>query len=291
MRLSTLTVVRFMIFAAAVVSLCYGQNFRFSLLSEAIVQQREEDPPDGLQERETRIKQLFTDAGCASDRLSEQPLATGTNVICRLAGKGKGTIIVGANYNPARFDNWTGASLLPSLFQSLRNRKRHHTFIFVAFADGDDDLAGSKFFAQQMPQAEVERTAAMVNLDALGFSLTKFSSNGSDKKLVTSFVTVMYALKQMGSQVDISRAVRLDSEPFASRQIPQITIHSLMHDEVTALEPVEQPLVAAPNDDFAHIEAGFHSNFYYSSYQLISGYLAFLDETLKLRKGHRLGNR
>jgi hypothetical protein len=282
MRLPTLTVVRLMIFAAAVFPPCHAQNFRFSPVTEAILRQREEDEPAGLQEREIKIKELFTEAGCSKERLSEQPLTNGegTNVICLLPGKGRGTIIVGANYNQAKLDNWTGASLLSSLFQSLRGRKRHHTFIFVAFADGMDDLAGSQFFAQQMPQAEVDRTAAMVNLDALGFSLTKFSSNGSDKKLVTSFVTVMYALKQMGSQVDISKAMRLDSEPFASRQIPEITIHSLMHDSVAALEPGQEAPDAA-NTDLARVETGFRANLYYSSYRLISGYLAFLDETLK----------
>jgi hypothetical protein len=87
----------------------------------------------------------------------------------------------------------------------------------------------------------------------------------------------------MGSQVDLAGAVHVDSEPFASRQIPQITIHSLTHDIVAAIQPQEQPLVAAPSTDFARVETGFRSDRYYNSYRLISGYLAFLDETLKSR--------
>jgi len=270
----------------ALVPVCYAQRFRFSPLTESLIQQREANPPASQEDRATRIKQLFTEAGCRHDRLSEQPLENParTNIICRLPGKSKETIIVGANYSPDVLDNWSGASLLPSLFQSLTNRKRHHTFIFVAFADGRRDLAGAQFFAGQMNQSEVDQTDAMINLDALGFSPTKISSSASDKKLVESFFTVVYALRQMGSQVDLSKAVAVDSAPFASRQIPQITIHSLTPDAVADLhvpDVPEQPIVATTDANFAHIDAGFRSNLYYESYHLISGYLAYLDETLK----------
>jgi hypothetical protein len=267
----------------ALFPVCHAQKFRFSPLAETVIQQREEHAPANRQNRAARIRQLFVEAGCGRDRLSEQPLENmaGTNVICRLPGKSKESIIVGANYSPEVLDNWTGACLLPSLYQSLVNRKRHHTFIFIAFADGNRDLAGSQFFAGQMNQADVDRTEAMINLDALGLSPTKISSSVSDKKLVESFFTVVYALKQMGSQVDLSKAVAVDSEPFALRHIPQITIHSLTQDAVAGLQIPEQPLVSAGDPEFAHVDPGFRSSFYYNSYHLISGYLAYLDETLK----------
>lgn len=270
----------------AMLSPCHAQRFHFSPVSEAIVLQREEKAPSSQAGRADRVKQLFVLAGCTLDKLSEQslPNVSGTNVICRLPGRNKETIVVGANYNQVPPDNWTGAALLPSLYQSLASRKRHHTFVFVAFADGSGDLAGSQFFADQMTLAEVDRTEAMVNLNALGFSPTKISTSDSDKELVKSFVTVMYALKQAASQVDLSRALRVDSEPFASRNIPQITIHSLTHDAVAVLQPQEPPSAPKPNADFAHVETGFRSNLYYNSYSLISGYLAFLDETLKPRR-------
>jgi hypothetical protein len=281
MRLITLIVT-----TAALFPLCHAQKFRFVAVSESVIEQREKDAPGSELERAARIRELFAEAGCSGDRLSEQPLATpgAGNVVCRLAGKGKETIIVGANYNQSSPDNWTGASLLSSLFQSLAGKKRHHTFLFVAFADSTHDLAGAEFFARHMTPEDVERTAAMINLDALGFSPTKISSSTSDKNLVESFVAVMYVLRQMGSQVDLSGAVHVDSEPFALRQIPQITIHSLTHDIVAAIQPQEQHLVAAPDTDFAHIETGFRPDRYYNSYRLISGYLAYLDETLKSRK-------
>lgn len=267
------------------VPVCHAQKIRFSPVSQVVIQARKEQAPASQSERAARIKQLFVLAGCARDQLGEQtlPNLAGTNVICRFPGKSQETIVVGANYNETGIDNWTGASLLPSLLQSLAGRKRRHTFVFVAFADGSQNLAGSNFFAAEMAPGEVEQTEAMVNLGALGFSPTKIATARSDKQLVKSFMTVTYALKYMASQVDLAGTVSLDSEPFAARQIPGITIHSLTQDAVAGLQPSVQPPVAVPDHDFAHFETGFRLDLYYHSYKLISGYLAYLDETLGRR--------
>jgi len=259
----------------ALFSVCHAQRFRFTPVPQSTILEREQNAPTGQEDREARIKQLFTQAGCIRDELSEQRVESvaGANVICRLPGKSKETIIVGANYGRAAPDTWSSASLLPSLFQTLVSRKRRHTFVFVAFADGNADLTGSRFFAEQMSPGDMGRTEAMVNLDALGLSPTKISSSVSDKKLVESFIIVMYALKQMGSQVELSRGVHLDSEPFASLHIPQITIHSLTQEAVASFQ--------TPGS--APVDAEFRPDHYYNSYRLISGYLAYLDETLKRR--------
>lgn len=281
MRLTAIVALISVLFAV-----CHAQKFRFTPVKQSVIQQRMEPAPRNLQERKARIKQLFMQSGCTSDKLTEQALENGegVNVICRLPGKTAQSIVIGAKYSQGVPDNWTAASLLPSVFQSLASRKRHHTFIFIAFADGSRDLAGSEFFAKQMNASDIDQTEAMINLEALGFSPTKISSSASDKKLVGSLVTVMYVLKQVASQVDISDMIRLDSEPFASRNIPQITIHSLTHDAAASLPTQEQQLVATPGSDFAHLESGFHPSLYYKSYHLISGYVAYLDETLKPRQ-------
>lgn len=271
MRLPHLTALVLVLSAAS-----QAQKFRFSPLPESVVEARAQHAP-ARDDRKAKIKELFLQAGCRQDDVTEQESG---NVICRLAGGSKQTIIVGANYGQAAPDNWTGVALLPSIFQTLVARKRHHTFLFVAFADGSHDVAGSDFFAKQMFPVQAEQTEAMINLDALGYSPTKISPTGSDKKLVESFFTVTYTLKQMASQVDISRAVHVDSEPFASLGVPGITIHSLTQDAVAGLQ--DPPIVAIAAQAGSEVE--FRSDFYYKSYRLISGYLAFLDETLKPRK-------
>lgn len=264
---------RVFILTLALLSIANAQKFRFSQVSQGVVMEREEHSPATPEERRSRIRQLFLQAGCANSELSEQRLekVAGANVICRLPGKSKETIIVGATYSQMAPDNWSGASLLPTLFETLANHRRRHTFIFVAFADGNSDLAGSEFFVGHMTQMEVDHTEAMVNLEALGFSPTKISSTESDKDLVKDFMTVTYALRQMASQVDVSKGVHVDSEPFAFVHIPQITIHSLTTEAVADLH--------SPDKD----QDQFRSNFYYKSYTLVSGYLAYLDEILKPR--------
>ena len=255
---------------------CYAQRFRFTPLSESTILQREQNAPTNQHDREARIKVLFLQAGCAN-QLGEQQLEKlpGANVVCRLPGSSNETIIVGATYTQLAPDNWTGASLLPSLFQTLVRRKRHHTFIFVAFDDSSGDLAGAQFFAAHMTAEDVERTEAMVNLDPLGFSPTKISSTSSDKKLVEAFISVVYALKGMASQVDVDKGIHVDSAPFASLHIPQITIHSLTQEAVADLQNGEKD------------PAEFRARHYYNSYRLLSGYLAYLDEVLKPRRSER----
>lgn len=256
---------------------CSAQKFRFSQVDQKTVSERLQNAPADEESRRTRLRELFIQAGCARDQLSEEHLegSSRVNIICRLPGKTGYTIVVGANYYHATPDNWTAASLLPSLFQSLVSRRRHHTFLFVAFADGGTDLAGSRYFADHMGQEQLDRTEAMVNLEPLGFSPTKIAPN-SDKELVKDFVAVMYVLKLVASQVDISKGMRVDSEPFSSLNIPQITLHSLTQDAVADLK-TQGPSAASATPSAPE----FRLDFYYNSYRLISGYLAYLDETLK----------
>jgi Peptidase family M28 len=280
MAILAISAARWALLVVVLVPICSAQKFRFSQVDRSTVAERERHAPASQEERRARLRELFIQAGCARDQLSEEHLeeSARVNVICRLPGKTGYTIIVGANYYQAAPDNWTAASLLPSLFQSLMGKRRHHTFIFVAFADGGTDLAGSQFFAGQMGHDELDRTEAMVNLDALGFSPTKIAPN-SDKDLVKDFVAVMYVLKMVASQVDISKGVHVDSEPFSSLNIPQITLHSFTQDAVADLQAQGSALPAGSAPDGAH----FRPDFYYNSYRLLSGYLAYLDEILKPR--------
>lgn len=261
------------IFLILVCGLCSAQRMRFSPVTKAQVLERVGSAPSGDQERAAQLKTWFAEAGCNGDMLAEQPVpgAAAPNIICKLQGQGAGTIVVGAHFerasSPQRpLDNWSGASLLPSLYRALRERKRRHTIIFVAFADRGNDLTGAEFFASHLQPDEVKNLTAMINLDVLGLSPTKIWTAHSDKDLVQALVDMMYILKLPGSQIDIAAAGKTDSEPFASRRIPQITIHSLTQ---------------------RNLEDGAASQFragnYYDTYRLVCGYLAYLDQTFRPR--------
>jgi hypothetical protein len=252
---------------------CPAQKLRFSPVAKSIVLERAGNIPSSSQERLARMKELFLASGCQAVAEQGVPTSEIPNLICRLQGGSEKTIIVGANYGQVSPDNWAGASLLPALYESLAARKRRHTILFVAFADEKKSSTASRFFASHMTDAEVRHTQAMVDLDSLGLSPTKFWAAHSDKSLVKALVVVMYALKLPASQVDIAQAGEGNSEAFASRHIPRITIHSLTRDVVAVLHSQQE---LAPE---------FRPNNYYDSYHLISGYLAYLDETLKSRPG------
>ena len=62
------------------------------------------------------------------------------NLICVLPGRSQKVIIVGAHYDHPEeggdgvVDNWSGASLLPSLYRSVKFDPRQHSYIFIGFA-------------------------------------------------------------------------------------------------------------------------------------------------------------
>ncbi len=66
-------------------------------------------------------------------------------------------------------DNWTGAALLPSLYEGLAGVPRRHTFRFVAFSAEERGLLGSKAYVAELGKSH-EVVTAMVNLDTLGLS-------------------------------------------------------------------------------------------------------------------------
>ena len=70
-------------------------------------------------------------------------------------------------------DNWSGASLLPSLYEAVKGQPREHTYIFIGFTDEEKGLVGSRFYVRQMMKQQVAATDAMVNMDTLGLLLPR----------------------------------------------------------------------------------------------------------------------
>jgi hypothetical protein len=265
-----------LIFLASSIAILWAvgaaQKVQFVLADRAEILERVKEAPVSDTERATRIRAWFVAAGCNGVLLREQAVtgASTPNIICELQGQDSESVIVGAHYETASsarpLDNWSAAVLLPALYKSLRGQKRHHHFIFVAFADQGGELAGSRVFTGHMNPVQLRQAEAMVNLDVLGLSPTKVWASHSDKDLVHDLVIMVYALKLQASQIDMERASTTDSEAFSFVQVPTITIHSLT-----------EPNLAGGT------ATAFRPGNYYDTYRLLCGFLAYLDLTLKPR--------
>jgi Zn-dependent M28 family amino/carboxypeptidase len=251
----------------------------FFKLDENVIEERLHKVAGANPAREATLKTLFAEVGCKD--LSEEHVPRRLpNVVCVLPGESDKTIIVGAHFDKVDagegvVDNWSGASLLPSLYQSLANNPRRHTFIFVGFSAEEIGLIGSKHYVLHMTPEERAKTDAMVNMDSLGLTPTKIWVSHSDPALVSDLAAVAQQSKLPVEGVDVDEVGSSDSESFARRNIPHITIHSVTQDTL--------PILHSARDNFDAIQP----KDYYDSYRLIAAYLAYLDMKLgnKLQQG------
>lgn len=230
--------------------------------------------------REATLRQIFLEAGCTEANLSEQPVPhrKQPNVICVMPGSGVETIIVGAHFDHVAagegiVDNWSGASLLPSLLESLKEVPRKHTFVFIGFTGEEDGLRGSEFYVKRLPAEQLTKVTAMVNIDSLGLGSTLVWVSRSDPALVRELQRSAQALKLPLAGMNVDGFGESDEEPFIGKRICTITVHSVT-------QATSQVLHQAADNPSA-----IRFNDYYDTYRLMAVYLAMLDD-LPTTEGH-----
>jgi hypothetical protein len=211
-----------------------AQNVPYNPVSRAVVEARLGKYQGNDQQRETTLKLMFTEAGCDDHRLSEQPVKGSKlpNIVCLLPGSSDKVIIVGAHFDHVTegdgvVDNWSGASLLPSLYEAVKKEPRKHTYVFIGFTDEEQGEVGSHFYARHMSKKQVAATDAMVNMDTLGLAPTEVWASHSDKRLTGALFYIAKQLNMPLKSVNVEQVGSTDSEQFAERKFPSITIHSL----------------------------------------------------------------
>ena len=109
-----------------------AQTIHFDKVEPAVIEERLGRAVKKTEERRAALRSLFEEAGCR--QLGELPVrgSRHANVVCVLEGTGQGRLVVGAHYDMTGggqgvVDNWSGAALLPSLYQSLNGRARNLT--------------------------------------------------------------------------------------------------------------------------------------------------------------------
>lgn len=257
-------------------ALALAQRVEFARLDRELIEGRLKMARGNNKERQTNLKRIFEDAGCRGEALVEQPVrhAQNPNLICTLPGASDDTILVGAHFDRVDssdgvVDNWSGAALLPSLYQSLRLRPRYYTFVFVGFTDEEKGMVGSEHYVKQMNRDQVAQMRAMINIDTLGLSPTKIWSSYANKALREALLQWAALARLPVAGVNIEKVGTTDSQSFDARKIPSIALHSVTQETLGVLHSYRDNLKVVRWDD------------YYDSYRLIAGYLAFLDWKLR----------
>ena len=207
--------------------------------------------------------------------MAEQPVKTLSepNIICKVPGATDRVIILGAHFDHVNVgagvvDNWSGASLLPSLLQTALKEPRHHTFIFIGFSGEERGEIGSAFYVGSLSEEQRSKISAMVNPDTLGLGPTEVWASRGDPKLVNALGVVAHQLASPLSIANVEQVGSTDSEQFRIKNVPAVTIHTLTSKTLSVLHTMRDQ------------ESEISWKDYYENYRLTAAYLVFLDSVL-----------
>jgi len=254
-------------------AVCRAQSRRYFQVQPDVIEDRLHLYHGKDAERRVTLTRLFEEVGCIGDRLEVQMVekADAPNVICTLPGSTEEVIVVGAHFDRVDkgdgvADNWSGASLLPSLYQSLSSEKRWHTFVFIGFSDEEEGFLGSKFYADHLTKEELASIQSMINLDTLGLDSTRVWASRSNPDLVSLLDEVAASTKLPLDVMDVEHVGNSDGSSFRRHNVPVLTLHSVTPGNIKILH--------SKKDKFSAI----HLDDYYDSYKLIVSYLVTLDD-------------
>jgi hypothetical protein len=253
----------------------FAQNINVKFVDRTIIEDRLREAPRKNKTREQLLRQHFEEAGCDAEHLIEQHVSgsTNPNVMCTLVGEVDRTIIVGAHFDfvdagTGIIDNWSGAALLPILYEAVAATPRRHRFVFISFTDEEKGLVGSAYFVHETKKQDLAKLSAMVTMDSLATSPTKVELIRGDKDLLRYLSIAANTLKVPLSAMDVHNVGRSDSDSLQDKHVPTVCIHSMTQQTFSYLHSRE--------DRIDHVD--FPA--YYDSYRLVALYLAYLDQIL-----------
>ena len=256
---------------------CFADKLQFVRVDRDIVLERLRSCPVNDLDRQERLKAYFADAGCTAQAITfEQPKHSKFgNVICTLQGSSPEKIVVGAHFDHAdigagAIDNWSGASLLPSLYQAIASSPRKHTFVFVGFYGEEQGMLGSQEYARNLGKDGLAAIDAMVNMDTFVQGATEVWAAHDDPILEKDAFVIASAMKLPLLRLTLEH-VSTDSETFRERKVPSITFSAVTQETWHLLHSKDDQVSQINQDD------------YYNSYQLLAAYLAYLDQAVPSR--------
>ncbi len=174
---------------------------------------------------------LFEKMGAAAADISVDKHKNVDNLMVRIQGSTRETIIVGAHYDQTgggcgAVDNWTGIIAIAHLFRSLKTSPTKRSVMFVAFGKEEAGLVGSRAMADAITIEQLPQYCEMINIDSLGLGAPQVADNMSDKKLSAFTAKLASDMGMPFGQAAITGADS-DSSPFLRKSIPSLTIHGL----------------------------------------------------------------
>jgi Zn-dependent M28 family amino/carboxypeptidase len=270
---------RIPIVLAASLSLFTAQTVVFHAVPKETVLARLRQAERNNQERETSLGKLLEETGCKGEWLVEQPVkhAKIPNLICTLPGQTDSRILVTAHTDHVKegdgtVDNWSGASMLPDLYESLRVSPRRHTFVFIGFTQEEEGLVGSRSYARQLTPEQKAKISALVNMDSLGLSPTAVWLSHANPELAKIARQVAGVTKLPLQAINVDQVGYSDAEAFAGLHIRSVTFHSVTQQTWAILHSNRDTFRAIQVDD------------YYDSYRFLTAYLAWIDTALDPEK-------
>jgi hypothetical protein len=250
-----------------------SKHIDYDTLAASVIQQRLEMVRPKTSDRRNVLEDLFREAGCTELTEQRVPGSKEPNVICGRDGQESGVITVGGHYDAddhgiGAVDDWSGASLLPSLYQSIEKQARRHRFVFVGFSGEEAGLLGSRTYVKRLSKDDKALVRAMVNLECLGLTPPKVWVHRADKRLSDAYLDVANALQIPPVGVNVENVGDDDSHPFMNAKIPVITIHSVTQET--------WPILHSSRDQLQAIDPAY----YYTAYRVVAAYLAYLDSQL-----------
>ena len=188
--------------------------------------------PCDNKDRLAAVKSLFERAGAAAGDIKIDKYDDVENLVVVKKGESSEKIVIGAHYDKVAngcgaVDNWTGQVALSHLYRTFRDVSFKKTLVFVAFGQEERGLVGSHAMTKAIPEEQLPDYCAMVNIDSLGLGPPQVADNMSGgKKLGELAADLAKEMKIPFGHGKLGGAYS-DSNSFAEKKIPAVTIHGL----------------------------------------------------------------
>jgi aminopeptidase-like protein len=257
--------------ALSLVTYASGEELKVVFIDKDKVATRLRSYQGTNKERQARLADFLRSAGCPAVEEQAVKKADAPNVICRLPGSTDDVILVGAHLDYTGegslgvVDNWSGASMLANLVESLSRSPRRHSFVFVGFTDEEKGLVGSTHYVERLRKSDLKKIRAMINLECIGMTPLKVEMERADKTLMAALSGVSRSMGRTLTAVNIGAVGISDAAVFQSKRIPTLNLHSINQEKLALIHTSGDTLEAVSFDE------------YYSTYKVLATFLTYLD--------------